>query len=207
MFTGLIAEIGQLKKTQTNSYGQQLTFETSHHFGSTLKLGDSIAVNGACLTVCSFQPTSFMVEVSRTSLHKTTLGALTINHKVNLEKALRAHDRLDGHLVQGHVTETTQVLRILPQGSGHFLVTFQLPSHLRSYVVKEGSVAIDGTSLTVAKIHDHHFEVAIIGHTWHNTISQYYRPQTKVNLEVDIVGKYVVEQLRKGTRRPHVILG
>ncbi len=155
-----------------------------------LRVGDSIAVNGCCLTVEERSREGFRVTAVEETLAKTNLGGLEAGSPVNLERPMKADGRLGGHFVLGHVDCTTRVTAIKPLGTGR-MVTFALPKKYKHLVIPVGSIAVDGVSLTVARLAADAFTVAIIPHTWEHTLFGGYVPGTRVNLEFDMIGKYV----------------
>ena len=191
MFTGIVEEIGKVISAQPG----KLTVGASRTLEG-MKLGSSIAVNGVCLTMIALNPTSFSVEVMPETLRRTNIGLLRTGTKVNLERPLLVGGRLGGHFVQGHIDGTGKVTAITPEGEAK-LVRFEAPVEVMRYVVEKGFIAIDGTSLTVANRDVYSFQVSIVGYTAENTLMGQRRVGDTVNLEVDIIAKYV-EQLGKG---------
>jgi riboflavin synthase len=189
MFTGIVEEIGEVISRGAS---------TLHVRGSIVlsgtKLGDSIAVNGACLTVTDLDNGSFKVGLSPETLRRTNIGSLRPGDKVNLERAMKAGDRIGGHFVQGHVDATIRLLSIRPEAESR-LLEFSLPAALRNYVVEKGFVALDGTSLTVTSAGEDSFTIALIPFTIKNDTLGSRKPGYEVNLEVDILGKYVERAL------------
>ena len=199
MFTGLIEDVGKVVRLQRSGSAASLTVTTALPCGD-ISLGDSVAVNGACLTVVTKGTGELTFDVSPESLDRTTLGGLVGSAPVNLERALRVGDRLGGHLVSGHI-DTVATVSGLREVSGNLLIQFQLsPQHAR-YIVEKGSVAIDGISLTVNTVSADTFSVNIIPHTAVKTTLQFVRPGFRVNIETDIIGKYV-ERLLSGQQPP-----
>lgn len=194
MFTGIIEEIGriqQLGRTGSNNFveiGCQKIL-------SDLKLGDSIAVNGICLTVKSFDSESFVADVMPVTFQKTNLKMCKIGDFVNLERALRLNSRLGGHLVSGHIDGTGKILS-RQNLENAVLYKISLESELRKYLIPQGSVCLDGISLTISKIGDNFFEVSIIPETLNNTIMQYRNVGNYLNIEADMVGKYIYNFLK-----------
>jgi riboflavin synthase len=155
-----------------------------------LKTGASICVNGACLTLTEINGTRFNVDISRETLACTTLGSHAVGERVNLEKAMQAGDRLDGHIVTGHIDGTGTVLSIQDDARSR-RYGIEIPASLRRYVCRKGSICVDGVSLTVNELSDTGMEVNIIPHTMQRTIIPDYRAGTRVNLEVDIIARYI----------------
>jgi len=189
MFTGLIESQGIVTNVQRVSGGAQIQVYAPE-FGRDMALGDSIAVDGACLTVAQFQRGAFVADVSDETLEKTTLGDLRQSAKVNLERALRLSDRLGGHIVTGHVEGVGRLLLRHPAGNST-IYQFQLPSALMEFVVPKGSIAIDGISLTVAQIRGESFAAAVVPHTESTTTLREKAIGAPVNVEVDMMAKYV----------------
>lgn len=193
MFTGIIAGKGELIEKRPSGGG--LLFRLESDFDLTdPEEGESIAVNGVCLTAKEIRGRRFAVDVSPESLSRTNLGELNLGRKVNLERALRLADRLGGHLVSGHVDATSRVLSRQPMG-GFVIFTFAVPEGLGRYIIEKGSITIDGISLTVNRCDDREFAVSIIPHTLSVTTLGDVRPGTVVNIEVDLIGKYVEKLL------------
>lgn len=199
MFTGIIEEIGVVQTFAMTGSHAQLSV-TAQRVLTDLKIGDSIAVDGACLTATRVSATGFTADVSEETLHVTTLSALQPGARVNLERALRLSDRLGGHLVQGHVDHTAQILDLREHGAT-FLLTVSAPANIRQYIVRKGSIAIDGISLTVNQCDAASFTCMIIPHTIQQTTLQFKRPGDLVNLESDLIGRYV-EQLMHSQTTP-----
>jgi riboflavin synthase len=193
MFTGLVVERGRLSDDPRPSAegGRRLRIAHSPAVGARLSLGASLAVSGVCLTVVEIGAESCAVELSPETLARTTLGGLRSGDAVNLEPALRLGDPLGGHWVQGHVDGTTVVSSVRDRGD-HRDIGFELPKELARYVVAKGSITVDGVSLTVADLREGELTVAAIPHTLELTTLGALRPGDRVNLEVDILGKYVV---------------
>ncbi|PLX81903.1 MAG: riboflavin synthase [Desulfuromonas sp.] len=197
MFTGLIEDLGVLREVRKQ--GERGSLVVSANIpASEFRLGESIAVNGVCLTVSSFGEGNFTADVSPETLLRTTLGGLPPCIPVNLERAVRLCDRLGGHLVTGHVDG---VARILKREKDRNAVRFSisLPGDLARYVVEKGSIAVDGISLTVNRVFPENFSVSIIPHTLAETALKEKGAGDKVNLETDILGKYVERLLTGGT--------
>ncbi|MGE5804600.1 MAG: riboflavin synthase, partial [Ignavibacteria bacterium] len=189
MFTGLVEETGELVNKIKTGEGYRLDIKASKVLDD-LKIGNSISVNGCCLTVVKRGNSDFSVDVIEETLKKTNLGSLDISGRVNLERPLKTDDRLGGHFVLGHVDTTGIVAEVRELSSSHFMkITF--PEQFKRYLIYVGSVAIDGVSMTVADLEDNSFSVGIIPHTWKETIFSDKKPGTTVNLEFDVLGKYV----------------
>ena len=189
MFTGLIQDVGRIASLRLNKKGAILAVETRLSVRA-MELGASIAVNGACLTVMKKSKDSFIVDVSPETISRTSLAILGIGSLVNLERPLRLQDGLGGHLVTGHVDGLAVVDSIETQGEFTFF-TFRLPAHLGNGLVSKGSVAVDGISLTVNECDRRRFSVAIIPFTLEHTNLRARRVGDKVNIETDLIGKYV----------------
>ncbi|MFQ5602029.1 MAG: riboflavin synthase [bacterium] len=189
MFTGLIEEIGLVKAVQRGANGVLLAIN-AQEVVRDLTVDASIAVNGVCLTVIEYAETEFKVQAVEETLSKTTVGTLKAGCRINLERALRFSDRLGGHLVQGHVDGVGKVAQVQAQNGGS-LLTIAMPENLMKYVIKAGSIAIDGVSLTIARKQDALISIALIPHTLANTTLSDLKPGDAVNIEVDLIGKYV----------------
>jgi riboflavin synthase len=194
MFTGIIEELGRVRSVELrgeNAYitiGARLVTEDTKH-------GDSIAVNGVCLTALDIHPDSFAADVSRETLERSTLGRLQPGAAVNLERAVTPITRLGGHIVQGHVDARGKFLRVADH-AGSWTVRIEYPVEIARYLVFKGSIAVEGISLTIATLADNYFEVAIIPKTWEITNFSQLNPGDEVNLEADMIGKYVERILR-----------
>ena len=196
MFTGIIAAIGKIEAVQAKGGDIRLQVATHRLDLSDIQLGDSVAINGVCLTVIAMTSGSLSFDVSRESLDRTSLGTVKAGSDVNLEKALAVGDRLGGHFVSGHVDGLGKV--IAKQESARSVqFRFEVPSGLERYIAEKGSICIDGTSLTVNKVENNWFEVNIIPHTMQETIMKNYRISTQVNLEVDLIARYLERLLPK----------
>jgi riboflavin synthase len=193
MFTGIVSAVGAVVEAGTNRLGIEHAATCRE-----LKVGASVAVNGCCLTVVDKKVGAFFMDVVPETLRRTNLGTLRLGSRVNLELPLAAGGLLDGHLVQGHVDDTASVRLVVPVSAGSE-VTFDLPVQLRDFIVEKGSIAVDGVSLTVAGLDDSAgtFTVALVPHTLAVTIADGYGPGTLVNLEADIVARYVARNLRR----------
>lgn len=189
MFTGLIKDIGTIKAITPNSTGKEFLIEAPEIY-SMIQIDDSVATNGCCLTATEVQGKTFKVQAVHVTLEKTNLGKLCIGDKVNLELALRPIDRLGGHFVQGHINGVGRVQAILHRGN-NWEFTINCPKELFKYMISEGSIAIDGISLTIARLTDTSFTVSIIPHTYENTILHSKKVGDSVNIEVDMMAKYL----------------
>ena len=193
MFTGIVSGVGTVVIAEANRLGIEHA-PTARR----LKVGSSVAVNGCCLTVITKSGPIFVADVVPETLRRTNLGALKPGARVNLELPLAASGLLDGHLVQGHVDATTKIRSIKGVAAGREIV-IDMPKELRPFLVEKGSVAVDGTSLTVAQVDDVHgtFTVALIPHTLEVTIAADYKGASVVNLEADVVARYVARNLHR----------
>ncbi len=189
MFTGIIEGLGVIRSTRQVSGGMRISIDTGFDLGDT-RIGDSIAVNGVCLTATSVSEKHFDADASPETMTKTTLGDLKIGTRVNLERALRFTDRLGGHLVTGHI-DGTGIIRDKQKAGNALIFTFGVNADLSAYMVSKGSVAIDGISLTINRCGRDFFEVSIIPHTAGMTTLGFRRAGDVVNIETDIIGKYV----------------
>ncbi len=191
MFTGIIEELGTVAMT-----GSQLEIRCRSVLAD-LKNGASIAVNGVCVTAVRIMSDGFGADLSPETLARTSLGNLTRGALVNLERPLAVGNRLGGHIVQGHVDGTAEVLALSALPDGNWDLRVSIPPELDRYMIFKGSVAIDGVSLTIASIGNAALSVAIIPHTYQNTSMQTYRPGTRVNIEVDQIAKYIEKLIPK----------
>lgn len=189
MFTGIIEEIGTVKSIKS----KVITIEADKIF-EDLKLGDSVAVNGTCLTVSSFSNKIFNADITSETLNRTNLGDLKSGFKVNLERALTLNGRLGGHIVSGHV-DGIGIIKSISRNSKDIILTVEVPFDLMKYIIEKGSVAVDGISLTIAKVNKNNFSIALIPHTFKETSLYYKKKGDKVNIENDIIGKYVEKLL------------
>jgi riboflavin synthase len=194
MFTGLIEVLGTVRRTDPVGAGRDLVLHTPTLTGE-LMLGESIAVNGACLTVVEHDAETSRFQVGPETLHRTNLGELVPGDRVNLERSLRLSDRLGGHLVQGHVDGLGRIVERSRQGEWE-LVWFTCPPDLAAQMVPKGSVAVDGISLTLVDVTADRFSVALIPHTLAKTTLGFKGTGASVNLETDLVGKYVWKSLQ-----------
>ncbi|MDX1641140.1 MAG: riboflavin synthase [Balneolaceae bacterium] len=193
MFTGIIEEVGIIQQVSQMDGGKEFTIEAP--FTNEVHIDESIAVNGVCLTVVSFDDTSFRVQAVNETLSKTNLGSLKKGDPINLERSLTLDKAVEGHMVQGHVDTTGSITKIQKDGAD-LLITVQFPKEFTDYIVGRGSIAIDGISLTIAREEDNECTVAIIPYTWDHTNLHSKKEGDTVNLEFDIFGKYIVKYLR-----------
>ena len=190
MFTGIIAAVGKIAAIEKADGKATFRLATGKLDLSGLKLGDSIAVNGACLTVVAFAGQEFSADLSRETLDCTTLGQLQPGAPVNLERALSLGDSLGGHLVTGHVDGVGTVVSLQPDADSVRL-SIEVPEALARYVARKGSICVDGISLTVNAVAGRIFEVMIVPHTQVETVIRTYEPGTQVNIEVDMIARYL----------------
>lgn len=199
MFTGIIEELGNVRSVEERGENARLVIsarvvtEGTHH-------GDSISVNGVCLTALDIEPDSFAADVSRETLLRSTLGSLKPGAPVNLERAVTPATRLGGHIVQGHVDARGQFVSVADHGES-WTVRIAYPKEIGRYLVFKGSVSVEGISLTIAGLTDDYFEIAIIPKTWEVTNLSHLKPGDPVNIEVDILGKYIEKLLATNEHR------
>lgn len=189
MFTGIIEEVGTLEEIITGNGFGVMKVKCSRVLEDT-KIGDSISTNGVCLTVREKDALSFSADVMGETLEKTNLGSLKIGDKLNLERALRLSDRLGGHIVSGHIDGIGEIVSIEEKSDGTWF-TISASQDVLRYVIYKGSISIDGISLTVAYVDNQAFKVSVIPHTLENTILCNKKINSKVNLECDLVGRYI----------------
>lgn len=189
MFTGIIEELGRVKSIELRGDGVRISIEAKLVADGT-KEGDSISVNGVCLTAIDVRDTSFSADGSSETLQRSTLGSLRVGSVVNLERAVTPQTRLGGHIVQGHVDVRGNFVSSKDHG-GSWTVRISYPTELARYLVFKGSVAVEGISLTIAELTEEYFEIAVIPKTWEVTNFSHLRPGDAVNLEADIIAKYV----------------
>lgn len=193
MFTGIVEDLGVVRKIARGSLSIKLTIETKKILEDA-KIGDSIAVNGICLTVTNIEKPCFTADVMPETMRRTNLEGLKENDRVNLERALRLQDRLGGHIVTGHIDGTGNIIKKEEEDNAVW-VTIQAPQDVLKYIVFKGSVAIDGTSLTVAYVDDSNFKVSLIPLTAGETTLGVKKIGEQVNIECDIIGKYIERML------------
>ncbi len=196
MFTGIIEAVGTIKAININGQGARLVIATNDLDMSDVKLGDSIATNGICLTVVDFDQHSYSADVSNETLQRTGFANYSVGMQVNLEKAMLASTRFGGHMVSGHVDGISEILSITHNGNS-IEYWFSMPSDLAHYIAEKGSITIDGTSLTVNALEDNKFRLTIVPHTVKETIFAHYQLGTKVNIEVDLIARYLERLLMK----------
>ncbi len=192
MFTGIVEGVGTLAEVKGTGAGYRVRIHTP--LAAHVKRGDSLAVNGVCLTVILVDGEHVMADVGPETSRVTTFGALQLGQSVNLERSLRFEGRVDGHFVLGHVDGVGTVEDLRPEAESHWL-TIAFPPALAAYFIRKGSIAVDGVSLTVAGLGERQFDVQVVPYTWANTTLTLLRVGDKVNLECDMVGKYVVRAL------------
>lgn len=194
MFTGIIEAVGKVEKIVRT--GSNIHFTLSCPFTDELKIDQSVAHNGCCLTVVEMDNNQYSVTAIDETLEKTNLGKWEIGTEVNLERCMKMNGRLDGHIVQGHVDKTAKVVSI-ENKDGSYFITFQYDENGNFTTVPQGSVTVNGISLTVAKSEDFRFSVAIIPYTWEFTNMKNLKVDDIVNLEFDIIGKYIAKLMNK----------
>ncbi|PZC49832.1 MAG: riboflavin synthase [Chloroflexi bacterium] len=185
MFSGIVEEIGTIISLSEN----KITVRADTVIDGT-NTGDSININGTCLTAVSLDDSSFSVEVTPETLRRTNLGELTLGDSVNLERALKVGDRIGGHMVQGHIEATGSVLSVEPEEDS-LLISFGAPEDLMRYVVAKGFIAVDGVSLTIVECDSSSFKVSVIPYTRDHTVIRCVQTGAKVNLETDVIARYV----------------
>ena len=193
MFTGIVSEVGEVKEIKPLKGGVELSIQCS--FASDTHVDESIAVNGVCLTVVSFDEQTFRVQCVEETLRKTSFKMLEEGSPVNLERSLTLNKAIEGHIVQGHV-DTMGTITTIETNDADILITIDYPSEYEDYIVGRGSISIDGISLTVARNEGNQFTVAIIPYTWDYTNLRSKKEGDPVNLEFDIFGKYIVQYLK-----------
>jgi riboflavin synthase len=189
MFTGIIEELGRVRSIEKRGEDARIVIE-AHTVTEGSRDGDSISVNGVCLTALEAKPDSFAADVSKETLFRSTLGSLEEGSPVNLERAVTPATRLGGHIVQGHVDARGKLLGSEDHGES-WTFRFAYPKEVARYLVFKGSVAVEGISLTIANLTDEYFEIAVIPKTWQVTNFSQLKPGDEVNLEVDVIAKYV----------------
>ena len=195
MFSGIIEELGRVRSITPVGEALRLCV-TAAEVSQGVKVSDSVAVNGVCLTVTEVSPATVCFDVIPETLSKTSLGQLGPGSPVNLERAMRVGDRLGGHFVQGHVDATGEVINVYTEGEW-YMITVRAPEEVRPYLIPHGSISMDGVSLTVARLAGDEFTVALIPHTLKLTNLGDKKPGDLVNLEGDMIGKYVLTLIRE----------
>ena len=188
MFTGLIEDVGRVVDVQATASGSRLRLRTP--IAAEMTAGESVAVNGVCLTVAALAAGEIQADIGPETARVTTLGSLRPDQPVNMERAMRADSRFGGHFVQGHVDGTGTIEELRPDGDAHW-IAIRFPPELAPYLIRKGSVAVDGISLTVVDLSADRFTVMIVPFTWTHTNLPDLRAGARVNLECDMVGKYV----------------
>lgn len=195
MFTGIIEEIGKISSIHPIAGGMRMKISSSKILDD-ISVDDSICVSGVCLTAIKVEDDGFWVEAVGATLEKTTFSKMQLSSSVNLERSMRLNDRLGGHFVQGHTNGTGTILEINKLGENYFL-KIKVNESLEKYLIEEGSITIDGVSLTIAELDGSKVGISLIPHTWHNTIIQYKKIGDKVNVETDVLAKYIEKLLGK----------
>lgn len=190
MFTGIIEAVGVIQKKELMDNDYRFVIDFSDLNMNQVVLGESIAVNGVCLTVIDFDDRYFSVDVSAETISCTGFAGLEEGSEVNLERAMQLHDRINGHLVSGHVDAVAKVRTVTEDGRS-WRYDIEMPSDLAPFICAKGSITVDGTSLTVNHINDETFSVNIIPHTLEKTIIKHYQKDTRVNLEIDMIARYL----------------
>jgi riboflavin synthase len=196
MFTGIIQALGSIEQREARDGDIRLTISCGDLDLTGVVIGDSVAVNGTCLTAVKLHDHAFVADVSVETMNKTSLGQLAVGSAVNLETALTLNTALGGHLVSGHVDGLATLIDMQPDARS-IRYHFEVDAAIQHYIAAKGSVTIDGTSLTVNDIDANRFDVNIVPHTQQKTIFQYYQPGSRVNIEVDIIARYL-ERLLQG---------
>ena len=204
MFTGIIEELGSIRSLVKTSGGALIEISARDVTGSTVN-GDSIAVNGVCLTALNVKTDGFSADVSQETLDRSTLGRLNSGSRVNLERAVTPSTRLGGHIVQGHVDGRGKLISAIESG-GFWTVKIGYPQELAQYFVYKGSVSVEGISLTIAKLNESDFEIAVIPKTWELTNLSTLNPGDEVNLEADVIAKYVERIMQIGNSTSSVTI-
>ncbi len=202
MFTGIVEEVGIVKAFNKDAKGASLEIECKTVLEDT-KIGDSIAINGVCQTVTELTPVGFGAKVSEETLYVTNFNSLMPGDKVNLERALTLNSRLGGHIVSGHV-DCKGILLSTEKLAEFYNLEFEVPQEQKKYIIHKGSITINGISLTVANISDNKFKIAIIPHTFNNTNLKYLKIEDYVNIETDILGKYIEKFLSANDNKSNI---
>jgi riboflavin synthase len=194
MFTGIIEELGYMQKTKPIAGGFNLTIYASKVMDD-LEIDHSISVDGVCLTVVELGVDQFSVQAVGETLTKTTIGRLKSGDPVNLERAMQLGGRLGGHLVQGHVNDVAPVTQIQQRGDNWY-IELKIADHLEPYVIQEGSIALNGISLTIAQLNGTEIGISVIPHTYHNTNIKYWKTGQSINIETDFFAKYIEKMIQ-----------
>jgi len=200
MFTGIVEEIGKIEQTTPLTDGLSLTISAKTIL-EDLNVNDSVCVDGVCLTVTKIENPNFWVDAVGATLQKTTFAKIKKSQQVNLERSLRLSDRLGGHLVQGHVNGVGHISGIENHGE-NYSIRFSIPEELSKYLLKEGSIAINGISLTIAELDHNAVTISVIPHTWEKTNLKFKKLNDQVNIEIDILAKYVEKLLHNNSDPP-----
>jgi len=201
VFTGIVQELGTIDSREDTGNDTRLTIEVSDDLAGRVRIGDSVAINGVCLTVTEVRAPRLAFDVSAETLSTTRLGAFRDGAKLNIEPALLAGDPVGGHFVTGHVDGLGDVVSVEPDGRSHRLEV-AAPESLERYLARKGCITVDGVSLTVNDVSGSRFTVNIVPHTWSATIVQLYEPGTRVHLEVDLIARYLERLMGGGARQP-----
>jgi len=196
VFTGIIEEVGRIERMEKSAAGARVRVAAKKILAD-LEIGGSIAVNGCCLTAVEISPAGFEADLSPETLQKTSLGGLQTGSSANLERPLSPSGRLSGHFVQGHVDATGELVSLEEVGDGNWLLSVRVPHELLHYLVYKGSIALDGVSLTIARLDDDVVHVAIIPHTYQETAFRALHPGARVNVECDMIAKHVARLLER----------
>ena len=189
MFTGIIEEIGKVSDVNPIPGGKTIKISAVKILND-ISVNDSVSVNGVCLTATKVDEQGFKVDAVGVTLEKSTFSELQISSPVNLERSLKLSDRLSGHFVLGHVNGTGVIKEIIKLGD-NYLMRVNVPGNMKKYLIEEGSITIDGISLTIAELEDSTIGISIIPHSWNNTTLQYKNAEDRVNIETDVLAKYV----------------
>jgi len=204
MFTGIIEEIGKISSIHPIAGGMRMKISSSKILDD-ISVDDSICVSGVCLTAIKVEDDGFWVEAVGATLEKTTFSKMQLSSSVNLERSMRLNDRLGGHFVQGHTNGTGTILEINKLGENYFL-KIKVNESLEKYLIEEGSITIDGVSLTIAELDGSKVGISLIPHTWHNTIIQYKKIGDNVNVETDVLAKYIEKLLGKNGANDNIYI-
>ncbi|KUF29236.1 MULTISPECIES: riboflavin synthase [unclassified Lysinibacillus] len=202
MFTGLVEDIGILKAMQSDRDSMKITVQSAK-IAEDVKLGDSIAVNGVCLTVTYFTEQTLTMDVMPETVNTTNLQQLAVGDSVNLERAMPANGRFGGHFVAGHVDGVGKILRKRPVANAVY-IDIELSEELTKFCIPKGSITIDGTSLTLFHVDTNSVTISLIPHTYKETVLGMKKAGAIVNIETDLVGKYILQQLKKGQATPTI---